>query len=72
MGSRTSTILRKNVMIINFAQSHVRIKFRSVFCAPSQKFKILTIPNVLAHWKLFKILAIPNVLAQAMLYEHFS
>ncbi|RRT32075.1 hypothetical protein B296_00056566, partial [Ensete ventricosum] len=24
---------------------------RSIFCAPSRKFKILVIPNVLAHWK---------------------
>ncbi|RWV79302.1 hypothetical protein GW17_00059581 [Ensete ventricosum] len=31
------------------------VEFRSVFCAPSPKFKIL---------------AIPNVLAQAMSYEH--
>ncbi|RWW38779.1 hypothetical protein BHE74_00055955, partial [Ensete ventricosum] len=29
-------------------------KFRSIFHAPSQNFKILTIPNVLAHWKSYK------------------
>ncbi|RRT44968.1 hypothetical protein B296_00039017 [Ensete ventricosum] len=27
MGSRTSTVLRKNVMVINFVQSHVSISF---------------------------------------------
>ncbi|RZS06203.1 hypothetical protein BHM03_00036819 [Ensete ventricosum] len=31
-----------------------KVKFRSVFRAPSQKFKILVIPNVLAHEKLYK------------------
>ncbi|RZS14603.1 hypothetical protein BHM03_00046313, partial [Ensete ventricosum] len=29
-------------------------EFRSVFNAPSQKFKILAIPNVLAHGKLYE------------------
>ncbi|RWV77477.1 hypothetical protein GW17_00061686, partial [Ensete ventricosum] len=29
-------------------------KFRSVFHAPSQKFKILAIPNVLAHGKSYE------------------
>ncbi|RZS12611.1 hypothetical protein BHM03_00044079 [Ensete ventricosum] len=29
-------------------------EFRSVFLAPSQKFKILVIPNVLAHGKSFE------------------
>ncbi|RRT33037.1 hypothetical protein B296_00052931, partial [Ensete ventricosum] len=29
-------------------------KFRSVFCAPSRKFKILAIPNVLAHGKSYE------------------
>ncbi|RRT40429.1 hypothetical protein B296_00044176 [Ensete ventricosum] len=27
------------------------VEFRSIFCARSQKFKILAIPNVLAHGK---------------------
>ncbi|RRT33214.1 hypothetical protein B296_00042738, partial [Ensete ventricosum] len=27
------------------------IEFRSIFCAPSRKFKILAIPNVLAYGK---------------------
>ncbi|RWW51764.1 hypothetical protein BHE74_00041858 [Ensete ventricosum] len=40
----------KNVMVINFAQ----IKFRLVFHAPSSKFKILVIPNVLAHGKSYE------------------
>ncbi|RWV92481.1 hypothetical protein GW17_00045134, partial [Ensete ventricosum] len=30
------------------------VKFRSVFHAPSQKFKILAIPNVLAHRKSYE------------------
>ncbi|RWW52532.1 hypothetical protein BHE74_00041046, partial [Ensete ventricosum] len=29
-------------------------KFRSIFCAPSWKFKILTIPNVLARRKSYE------------------
>ncbi|RRT32360.1 hypothetical protein B296_00059099, partial [Ensete ventricosum] len=33
------------MMVINF----VKDEFRSIFCAPSQNFKILDIPNVLAH-----------------------
>ncbi|RZR93503.1 hypothetical protein BHM03_00022023 [Ensete ventricosum] len=99
MGSRTTTVSRKNVTVINFAQSHAqsrvtidfsctvsefqnigqsqhispwevlrawfhekrdghklyvmsrRVEFRSIFRASSQNFKILTIPNVLAHGK---------------------
>ncbi|RZS05071.1 hypothetical protein BHM03_00035513 [Ensete ventricosum] len=37
-------------MVINFAQ----IEFRSIFRAPSRKFKILAIPNVLAHGKSYE------------------
>ncbi|RZS16931.1 hypothetical protein BHM03_00049005, partial [Ensete ventricosum] len=29
-------------------------KFRSIFCAPSRKFKILAIPDVLAHGKSYE------------------
>ncbi|RZS12596.1 hypothetical protein BHM03_00044058 [Ensete ventricosum] len=36
----------KNATIINFVR---RVEFRSIFCAPSRKFKILAIPNVLSH-----------------------
>ncbi|RWV86994.1 hypothetical protein GW17_00051056 [Ensete ventricosum] len=43
MGSCTSTVSRKNMTVINFARSH------TVFRAPSQKFKILAIPDILAH-----------------------
>ncbi|RZS24012.1 hypothetical protein BHM03_00057030 [Ensete ventricosum] len=28
-----------------------RVEFRSIFCAPSRKLKILDIPDVLANWK---------------------
>ncbi|RRT43793.1 hypothetical protein B296_00045343 [Ensete ventricosum] len=38
-------------MVINFVQ---RVEFRSVFRAPSQNFKIIDIPNVLAHGKLYE------------------
>ncbi|RRT32810.1 hypothetical protein B296_00055995, partial [Ensete ventricosum] len=30
------------------------VEFRSVFRAPSQKFKILAIPDKLAHWKSYE------------------
>ncbi|RZS23204.1 hypothetical protein BHM03_00056088 [Ensete ventricosum] len=33
---------------------YAKVEFRSVFCAPSQKFKILSIPDVLAHGKSYK------------------
>ncbi|RWV82571.1 hypothetical protein GW17_00055918 [Ensete ventricosum] len=49
MGSRTSTLSQKNTMVINFARSRARVKFRSVFRAQSRKFKILAILEVLAH-----------------------
>ncbi|RRT48665.1 hypothetical protein B296_00042390 [Ensete ventricosum] len=31
-----------------------KVEFRSIFCAPSQNFKILAIPNVLAHGKSYE------------------
>ncbi|RWV77682.1 hypothetical protein BHE74_00055266, partial [Ensete ventricosum] len=31
-----------------------KVKFRSVFCAPSRNYKILAIPNVLAHGKSYE------------------
>ncbi|RZS17564.1 hypothetical protein BHM03_00049711 [Ensete ventricosum] len=37
-------------MVTNFA----RIEFRSIFRAPSRKFKILAIPDVLAHGKSYE------------------
>ncbi|RZS25892.1 hypothetical protein BHM03_00059165 [Ensete ventricosum] len=49
MGSRTSTLSQKNTTVINFARSRARVEFRSVFRAPSRKFKILAIHDVLAH-----------------------
>ncbi|RRT39688.1 hypothetical protein B296_00044698 [Ensete ventricosum] len=54
MGSRTSTIFQKNAIFVNFAQSHARIEFRSVFRATSRKFDILAIPNVLAYGKWYE------------------
>uniref|UniRef100_A0A804HXF2 Uncharacterized protein n=1 Tax=Musa acuminata subsp. malaccensis TaxID=214687 RepID=A0A804HXF2_MUSAM len=38
--------------MIFFAPSR---KVRSVFCAPSKKFKILTIPNIFASVKSYKL-----------------
>ncbi|RZR90602.1 hypothetical protein BHM03_00018512, partial [Ensete ventricosum] len=32
-----------------------KVEFRSIFCAPSRKFKILAIPNVLAHGKSYNL-----------------
>ncbi|RWW72257.1 hypothetical protein BHE74_00019944 [Ensete ventricosum] len=62
-------------MVINFREVASRVEFRSVFRAPSRKFKILANPNILAHVALggefrsifyapsrkFKILVIPDV-----------
>ncbi|RWW06178.1 hypothetical protein GW17_00030497 [Ensete ventricosum] len=48
MGSRTSTLSKKNSTVINFAPTLRIVKFRSVFRAPSRKFKILVIRDVLA------------------------
>ncbi|RRT38230.1 hypothetical protein B296_00042778, partial [Ensete ventricosum] len=31
-----------------------RVEFRSIFCAPSQKFEILPISNVLSHGKSYE------------------
>ncbi|RWW72762.1 hypothetical protein BHE74_00019408 [Ensete ventricosum] len=33
---------------------YAKVEFRSVFDAPSQNFKILVIPNILAHGKSYK------------------
>ncbi|RZS25728.1 hypothetical protein BHM03_00058963 [Ensete ventricosum] len=54
MGSRTSTISRKNTTVINLCKVVRKVKFRSIFRAPSQKFKILAIPNILAHGKSYE------------------
>ena len=37
--------------VINFAKNRISIVFRT----PSRKFKILTIPNILALWMLYKL-----------------
>ncbi|RRT35012.1 hypothetical protein B296_00034997 [Ensete ventricosum] len=31
-----------------------KVEFRSIFCAPSRKFKILAIPDILAHGKSYE------------------
>ncbi|RWV92480.1 hypothetical protein GW17_00045137, partial [Ensete ventricosum] len=69
MGSRTSMVSRKNATFINFVRSRsyehgftknatvinfTQMEFRSIFRAPSQKFKIRAIPNVLYHGKSYK------------------
>ncbi|RWV88371.1 hypothetical protein BHE74_00042964 [Ensete ventricosum] len=43
-------VSQKNVTVINFAQSLLSLVFR----APSQNFKILAIPNVLAPGKSYE------------------
>ncbi|RRT39297.1 hypothetical protein B296_00050988 [Ensete ventricosum] len=35
----------------NVHKLFAKVEFRSIFCTPSQKFKILAIPDVLAHGK---------------------
>ncbi|RWV80391.1 hypothetical protein GW17_00058341 [Ensete ventricosum] len=54
MGSRTSTLSQKNTTVINIVRTLRRVEFRSVFCAPSRKFKILVFPVLLAHGKSYK------------------
>ncbi|RWV88691.1 hypothetical protein GW17_00049200, partial [Ensete ventricosum] len=54
MRSRTGTLSQKNTTVINFARSCARVEFRSVFRAPSQKFKILAIHDVLVHDKSYE------------------
>ncbi|RZR93619.1 hypothetical protein BHM03_00022161 [Ensete ventricosum] len=49
-----STVLRKNVTVIKFCKVPRDVEFRSVFRASSLKFKILAIPNVLAHGKSYE------------------
>ncbi|RZS11305.1 hypothetical protein BHM03_00042623 [Ensete ventricosum] len=62
-------------MVINFREAVCRVEFRLVFCAPSQKFKILvrrvkfrSVFRALS--RKFKILAIPDVLAHGKSYKH--
>ncbi|CAL9765461.1 unnamed protein product, partial [Musa acuminata subsp. burmannicoides] len=43
--------LKKNVIVKSFCN----VEVRSVFCAPSQKFKILTIPNKFAFEKSYML-----------------
>ncbi|RRT31151.1 hypothetical protein B296_00058596 [Ensete ventricosum] len=45
---------QKNTTIINFARTLHRVEFRSVFHAPSWKFKILAIHDVLAQGKSYE------------------
>ncbi|RRT65726.1 hypothetical protein B296_00000288 [Ensete ventricosum] len=54
MGSHTSTISRKNVTVIIFVQSRTQSRVTIDFSCTSQKFKILTISNVLVHKKLYE------------------
>ncbi|RZS22043.1 hypothetical protein BHM03_00054771 [Ensete ventricosum] len=67
-------------MVINLHEVASRVEFRSIFRAPSWKFKILANPNVLAHVvfrsifrapsRKFKIRAIPDVVVHEKSYEH--
>ncbi|RWV77156.1 hypothetical protein GW17_00062056 [Ensete ventricosum] len=85
MRSHTNMVSRKNAMVINFREVASIVEFRSVFRAPSRKFKILAKSNVLAHVasrvkfrlvfhapsRKFKILANPNVLAHESSFDQF-
>ncbi|RWW72254.1 hypothetical protein BHE74_00019940 [Ensete ventricosum] len=51
MGSRTSTVSQKNSTVVYFARIVRRVEFRSVFRAPSLKFKILAIPRRISPWE---------------------
>ncbi|RRT32768.1 hypothetical protein B296_00058713 [Ensete ventricosum] len=46
---------QKNTTVINITRSRARVEFRSVFRAPSRKFKILAINDVLAHGKSYEL-----------------
>ncbi|RWW74062.1 hypothetical protein BHE74_00018030 [Ensete ventricosum] len=52
MGSRTSMISQKISTVIYLREVVHRVEFLSVFRALPRKFKILAIPDVLAHGKL--------------------
>ncbi|RWW35630.1 hypothetical protein BHE74_00059414 [Ensete ventricosum] len=54
MGSRTSTVSRKNITVINFARSHAQSQVSIDFRAPSWKLKILAIPDVFAYRKSYE------------------
>ncbi|RWW37082.1 hypothetical protein BHE74_00057841 [Ensete ventricosum] len=54
MESRMSMISQKNSTVISLREVVRRVKFRSIFRAPSRKFKILAIPYVLAHGKSYE------------------
>ncbi|RWV92482.1 hypothetical protein GW17_00045133 [Ensete ventricosum] len=55
MGSHTSMVPRKMRWSKTLPNVTGKVKFRSIFRAPSQKFKILAIPNVLAHGKSYNM-----------------
>ncbi|RRT31833.1 hypothetical protein B296_00051509 [Ensete ventricosum] len=54
MESRKSMISQKNSTVIYLREVVRIVKFRSVFYAPSQTFKILAIPDMLAHGKSYE------------------
>ncbi|RWV82730.1 hypothetical protein GW17_00055747 [Ensete ventricosum] len=47
-------VSQKNAMVIYFPRIARRVEFRSYFCVPSQKFKIVAFPDVLAHGKSYE------------------
>ncbi|RZS09688.1 hypothetical protein BHM03_00040789 [Ensete ventricosum] len=54
MGNRTNTVSRKRQRSKTLREVARVVEFRSIFRAPSQKFKLLAIPDVLAHEKSYK------------------
>ncbi|RZS29050.1 hypothetical protein BHM03_00062719 [Ensete ventricosum] len=54
MGSRTSTVLRKNAMVIYFARSRVQSQVSIGFSCTVLEIQILAIPDVLAYGKSYE------------------
>ncbi|RRT33039.1 hypothetical protein B296_00052926 [Ensete ventricosum] len=54
MRSQTSKVSQKHATVINFTGSHACSRVSIIFLAPSQKFKIQVIFNVLAQGKSYE------------------
>ncbi|RWW31133.1 hypothetical protein GW17_00004255 [Ensete ventricosum] len=54
MGSSTSTLSRKTRRSSTLHKVARKVELRSIFQAPSRKYKILAIPNILDHRKSYE------------------
>ncbi|RZR96094.1 hypothetical protein BHM03_00025055 [Ensete ventricosum] len=63
MGSRTSTVSQKNVMVINFMRSHAQIRVSIGFSCTVSEIQNTSRSRNITH-------ANPNVLAHGKSYEH--